>query len=149
MGGPTSVESKSGHPGAATGSGIASKSKENKDFISNPLFVKDLAGESRQSLDSKRPAMGGGTTSKHRPAEKARKAILTKQRQKIYFRAREKTEKQPQSQRPALFDFFFHHAEVHGKAGHRQLHGESRALTHFGFYRQFPAVTAQNPLADR
>src|ERR1019366_5903217 len=51
--------------------------------------------------------------------------------------------------RPALLDLFLHHAEVHGKAGHWQLHGECRALPYFRFHRQFAAVPAQNPFADR
>src|SRR5450756_2036551 len=70
--------SKKYHRGAPTGSGNGPKLKENKDLTSKPLFLKDLAEESRQSIDSKRPVMGGGYTH-YRPANTPR----TRKSQKI------------------------------------------------------------------
>jgi hypothetical protein len=71
--------------------GSGSNPKENKDFIPKPLFLKDLARESSQSIDSKRPLIGRGTPATnrqtHQEPENPKNSFPPIHYQEIYFRA--------------------------------------------------------------
>ncbi len=88
-----------------TDSGSGSKSKENKDFTSKPLFLKDLAGESRQSLDSKRPVIGGDTPvtnrQTHQEPENPKNSFPPIHHQEIYFRTNKRRTENWRADKPA------------------------------------------------